>query len=636
MNNLNGKLLGRYQLIEPVGQGGMAAAYKAFDRQTRQGVMVQVFSPGPQVDTNQIFQFQREAKKLAALAHPHIAQILDYGEQDGVLYWVMDHYPGGSLTNWEGQAMHWRLAARLLIPIAHALAYAHRHGVYHGGFDASCVMLNEAGKPVLTRFQLPGFTARLGDLVEPVDWMKLAVERDLYAFGQVFYELVTGVQLDGEVLQPPRAYVPDLPEDVENTIHRLLWRGASFRFSDMSDVSRALEVLLYGQRATQDLPRMNLKTTAANNRSGGWTLAVRVLVVTLLMLFMAGSVWTLSRGSTVERQVTSVVDIRPAESVPAVAPVTGGDTLADYLAVVTEVTGRVSLITKNGHEHALEKGMQLGAGVPFRLKVLEGEIQLQMKNGALVCMHPNTTADFSYHQPSALEAPDFDISLHSGRVMLVSSPEKNNTFSVQDPFPIMVVSMGAIIGIERTGASFSRLDLDCLDGACDVVSVDSRLALKAGDHTWVLRDGKLRAPNNQPNPSWAPVCENLAAGRIVTPPASVPASPFLPKDFVFATPDERRSIDLNQEDQAAVPASPDEGAGESPAQVEEIAPEPLQSATESPSGSFNGRWAQPTAQPTPGYWVLVGAPEPTLTPGNTSAESILLSEPTSGYPYPYP
>jgi eukaryotic-like serine/threonine-protein kinase len=100
MTNLIGQSLGRYNILEQLGEGGMATVYKAYDTRLERDVAVKVirvdqFAPA---ELERILKrFEREAKALARLTHPNIVHINDYGEQDGIPYLVMDFLPGGTL-----------------------------------------------------------------------------------------------------------------------------------------------------------------------------------------------------------------------------------------------------------------------------------------------------------------------------------------------------------------------------------------------------------------------------------------------------------------------------------------------------------------------------------------------------------
>ena len=115
MDNLTGKDLGRYHIVQALGEGGMASVYKAYDTRLERYVAIKVIRVEKDQDPNFLKRFEREAKALARLSHPNIVHVNDYGEQDGVPYLVMDYLPGGTLKPKMGQPMPFHEAAKILI-----------------------------------------------------------------------------------------------------------------------------------------------------------------------------------------------------------------------------------------------------------------------------------------------------------------------------------------------------------------------------------------------------------------------------------------------------------------------------------------------------------------------------------------
>ena len=121
MPNLVGQTLGRYQILEQLGEGGMATVYKAHDTVLERDVAVKVIRRGafPPDQLERILKrFEHEAKALARLTHPNIVPVIDYGEYEGVPYLVMIYLPGGALRQPDGTPMPWQVAVRILLPVA--------------------------------------------------------------------------------------------------------------------------------------------------------------------------------------------------------------------------------------------------------------------------------------------------------------------------------------------------------------------------------------------------------------------------------------------------------------------------------------------------------------------------------------
>jgi serine/threonine protein kinase len=124
MAGLIGQNFGRYQILELLGEGGMATVYKAYDTRLEREVAIKVIRrdafPPEEMDT-MLKRFEREAKSLGRLSHPNIVGVIDYGEYEGSPYLVMEYLPGGTLKQRLGKPMPWREAVQLLLPIVHAL-----------------------------------------------------------------------------------------------------------------------------------------------------------------------------------------------------------------------------------------------------------------------------------------------------------------------------------------------------------------------------------------------------------------------------------------------------------------------------------------------------------------------------------
>ena len=136
MSDLIGQSLGRYHILEQIGEGGMAIVYKAFDTRLEREVAVKVIRMGrlaPDIAGRALKRFEREGKALARLNHPNIISIIDYGDDEGYPYLVMPYLPGGTLKEKlrDKGKTSWQDAARLLLPVARALAYAHEEEMIH-------------------------------------------------------------------------------------------------------------------------------------------------------------------------------------------------------------------------------------------------------------------------------------------------------------------------------------------------------------------------------------------------------------------------------------------------------------------------------------------------------------------------
>ena len=280
MTNLIGKSIERYNILSQIGEGGMAVVYKALDTRLHREVALKfIRTEKLTLDTMEktLKRFQREARALANLTHPNIVPIMDFGEYDGKPFLVMPYISGGTLKERLGRPIPWQEAARLLIPIALALQYAHQQRIVHLDVKPSNILLASSGDSLLTDFgiakiladteetsDLTGTGMGIGtpEYMSPEQFQGSGVDArtDVYSFGVVFYEMVTGkkpftaktpaaimVKQATEALPRPSMFVPGIPESVEKTLLKALAKRPSDRFADMGGFLRALDAIAHGK-----------------------------------------------------------------------------------------------------------------------------------------------------------------------------------------------------------------------------------------------------------------------------------------------------------------------------------------------------------------------------------------------------
>ncbi len=276
MSSLINHSLGRYHILEQLGEGGMATVYKAYDTRLERDVAIKIIRRNafpPEQLERILKRFEREAKSLAKLSHPNIVGVLDYGEHEGSPYLVLVYLPGGTLKKLMGRPMPWQEAVRLLIPIANALEYAHEHKVVHRDVKPANILLTEKSQPMLTDFGIAkileledghtltgtGMGVGTPEYMSPEQGSGREVDgrADIYSMGIIFYELITGrkpytadtpiaviLKHMTDPLPRPSQFVNSLPEAVEKVLLKSLAKDPKDRYPDTRVFSAALENLI--------------------------------------------------------------------------------------------------------------------------------------------------------------------------------------------------------------------------------------------------------------------------------------------------------------------------------------------------------------------------------------------------------
>jgi len=265
---LTGSRIGQYEILELIGRGGMAEVYKGRHTRLDRPVAVKVLSANLAAEGDFRKRFEREARSIAALKHPNIVSVFDFGDVEGLYYMVMEFVAGQSLAQFIAQAGILPLAQALplMIDLASALDYAHAQGIVHRDIKPSNVMLdavhptetNSLGlRAILTDFGIAKLlTTKEGTktdgLTGTLDYMApeqiraahdLDGRADVYALGVVFYQMLTArlpfygdnpaaILMGHLQVQPPdpREFIADLPEHVANAIRIALAKSPADRF----------------------------------------------------------------------------------------------------------------------------------------------------------------------------------------------------------------------------------------------------------------------------------------------------------------------------------------------------------------------------------------------------------------------
>ena len=256
---------GRYRIVKQIGRGGMADVYLAKDLiLDGEEVAVKVLRTNYQTDPIAVARFQREARAMADLDHPHIVRITDIGEEDGQQYLAMEYVAGLDLKRYikEHYPLSNEEAVRIMGQILLAMRLAHTKGIVHRDLKPQNILLTPDGTAKVTDFgiavafaetSLTQTNSMLGSVhylsPEQARGSKATVQSDIYAMGIIFYEMLTGhIPYDGDSavtialqhFQKPLPSViaenPSVPQALENVVIKATAKKLTDRYKSVSEM----------------------------------------------------------------------------------------------------------------------------------------------------------------------------------------------------------------------------------------------------------------------------------------------------------------------------------------------------------------------------------------------------------------
>jgi len=268
-------LVGRYELHDRLGTGGMADVYVGRDRVLGRTIAVKTLLHQFAADPSFIARFRREAQSAAALNHPQVVGVYDTGSDDGTHFIVMEYIEGKTLRDVikeEGPLLPER-AAEIAADVCSALAYAHQHGIVHRDVKPANIMLTKNGSVKVTDFGIA--RAMTGDTVtqtaavlgtaqyfspEQAQAAPVDPRSDIYSLGVVLYEMLTRqVPFTGaspvaiaykhvkEDPIPPSRLNPDVPPALEAIVMKALAKNPDNRYQSAQDMRADLQRVLQGK-----------------------------------------------------------------------------------------------------------------------------------------------------------------------------------------------------------------------------------------------------------------------------------------------------------------------------------------------------------------------------------------------------
>jgi serine/threonine protein kinase len=266
-------VLSQYELVDVLGQGGMSVVFKGRHHMTGQEVALKILPPELAAHSQVKSRFLEEAKALAALDHPNIVHLYNFGQENGSFVLAMQFVQGRTWERviLENKRLDWKLSCRIAIDVLKALEYAHGRGVVHRDMKPSNVLVRASdGAATVMDFGIAKMTTSTkltatGQTMGTVRYMspeqvrgqEVDLRTDLYSLGATIYESLTGeTPFDGsthfeimtkhlsDVARPPSSHGVELPRAVEDAVMRSLAKKREDRFESARDMRKVLEAAL--------------------------------------------------------------------------------------------------------------------------------------------------------------------------------------------------------------------------------------------------------------------------------------------------------------------------------------------------------------------------------------------------------
>ena len=352
-----GSKLGPYEVHSLLGAGGMGEVYRARDPRLGRDVAIKVLPPDLAGDENRRRRFFQEAHAASALNHPSIVSIHEMESADGVDFIVMEHVPGRTLDAVIRSGLRLGDALRIAVPVADALACAHAAGIVHRDLKPANVMVTPEGgvkvldfglaklveptdasgedETTLSEVERPSTLSRAGTIAGTPGYMspeqatggKVDARSDIFAFGALLYEMVTGRRaftgatredtlraVVGQEAKPPSEVAPGVPADLEKLILRCLRKEPARRFQHMSDVKVEL------QEIKEESDSAVAAAKAATGRSHPRLWLAAGLAATAVVAVAGWLVWRSFGHALPPPRVVSLTTYRGSELQPALSP----------------------------------------------------------------------------------------------------------------------------------------------------------------------------------------------------------------------------------------------------------------------------------------------------------------------------
>jgi len=430
-----GQTIGRYQIIEPLGTGGMATVYKAYQPSLEREVALKVLRAGFADDPEFFQRFQREARSIAKLRHPHIVQVFDFEPLEGRYVLAMEFLEGGTLKDRmatraaEGKRLPPAEVARIIGEVADALTHGHELGIVHRDMKPSNVMLSRRDRAVVTDFGIAKIIGGEGQTQTGVgigtpEYMapeqgtgaKIDHRADIYSLGVMAYEMLTGrvpfiadtplAVVLAHVRDPlplPSSIDPSVRSETERVLMKALAKDPGDRYASATEFADALKATLVTASVATPPPVTVAAPVTAPAARRGPPLPLLAGAGLLALALVGGAVFALTRQAAAPLTVTTDVSARVTEPTSAArSPIPKGELI--WQAALDGTTGEMFPPSKSGDETATA------------IRTPPGAIELEVVKAGTA----SATVSFRRQLPSAFVA----------EILFKVRPQSNNILSL--------------------------------------------------------------------------------------------------------------------------------------------------------------------------------------------------------------
>jgi serine/threonine protein kinase/Flp pilus assembly protein TadD len=311
-------LSNRYEVVAPIGVGGMGEVYRARDRRLSRDVAVKVLPESLHGDSQLLVRFEREAEALAALSHPNILSIHDFATDQGISYAVMELLKGETLrTSMQRSPLSRKESIKIAIEIAEGLSAAHNAGIIHRDLKPENIFItsddrvkildfglarmqsrvakeNVTSAPTETRQTIPGVAMGTVPYMSPEQVRGDAVDArtDIFSFGCVLYEIISGHRafkrdtsaetMTAILKEDPPALPQDVTPELQRIISHCMEKKHENRYQSARDLVFALKSIVIDSTSRSDLPVQKRRAFSA-----------RLLAVVLSIVILTLAAWFL-------------------------------------------------------------------------------------------------------------------------------------------------------------------------------------------------------------------------------------------------------------------------------------------------------------------------------------------------------